>query len=83
MERVAGYGKETNMPLIDVRLLAGVFSTDEREQLAEGLIDAVVGVKGEPFRAETVVLLTEMPVGSWYEQGAPISPEAFEAADAA
>jgi phenylpyruvate tautomerase PptA (4-oxalocrotonate tautomerase family) len=29
------------MPLIDVRLLEGVFSREERQQLAENLIDAV------------------------------------------
>jgi phenylpyruvate tautomerase PptA (4-oxalocrotonate tautomerase family) len=46
-----------------------------REQLAEGLIDAVVGVKGESFRAETEVLIAEVPVGSWYERGVKIVPE--------
>jgi 4-oxalocrotonate tautomerase len=63
------------MPLIEARLLEGVFSSDEREQLAEGLIDAVVGVKGESFRAETEVLIAEVPVGSWYERGVKIVPE--------
>jgi phenylpyruvate tautomerase PptA (4-oxalocrotonate tautomerase family) len=47
------------MPLIEARLLEGVFSADEREQLAEGLINAVVGVKGESFRSETEVLIAE------------------------
>jgi hypothetical protein len=42
--------EEERMPLIEARLLEGVFSSDEREQLAEGLINAVVGVKGESFR---------------------------------
>jgi 4-oxalocrotonate tautomerase len=63
------------MPLIEVRLLEGVFTDDERQQLAEGLIDAVVGVKGESFRTETEVLITTVPVGNWYERGAPISVE--------
>jgi 4-oxalocrotonate tautomerase len=67
------------MPLIDVRLLEGVFSRDERHQLAEGLIDAVVGVKGESFRTETEVLITEVPVGNWYERGALISTESVGA----
>ena len=40
------------MPLIEARLLEGVFSSDEREQLAEGLINAVVGVKGESSAAK-------------------------------
>lgn len=63
------------MPLIEARLLEGVFSADERKDLAEGLIDAVVQVKGENFRTETEVLIAEVPVGSWYERGAPIVPE--------
>jgi 4-oxalocrotonate tautomerase len=63
------------MPLIEARLLEGVFSSDEREQLAEGLIDAVVEVKGESFRSETEVLIAEVPVGNWYERGVRIAPE--------
>ncbi len=63
------------MPLIDVRLLQGVFSREEREQLAEELIGAVVAVKGESFRTETEVVIAEVPIGSWYERGAPITPE--------
>jgi 4-oxalocrotonate tautomerase len=67
------------MPLIDVRLLEGVFSRDERQQLAEGLIDAVVAVKGESFRTETEVLIAEVPVGNWYERGSLIAPESVGA----
>jgi 4-oxalocrotonate tautomerase len=63
------------MPLIEARLLEGVFSPDEREQLAEGLINAVVGVKGESFRSETEVPIAEVPVGNWYERGVRIIPE--------
>jgi phenylpyruvate tautomerase PptA (4-oxalocrotonate tautomerase family) len=54
--------EEERMPIIEARLLEGVFSSDEREQLAEGLINAVVGVKGESFRSETEVLIAEVPV---------------------
>jgi 4-oxalocrotonate tautomerase len=67
--------EEGRMPLIEARLLEGVFSPDEREQLAEGLINAVVGVKGESFRSETEVLIAEVPVGNWYERGVRIVPE--------
>jgi phenylpyruvate tautomerase PptA (4-oxalocrotonate tautomerase family) len=51
------------------------FFMDERRQLAEALIEAVVSVKGESFRTETEVLIAEVRVGSWYERGAPILPE--------
>jgi phenylpyruvate tautomerase PptA (4-oxalocrotonate tautomerase family) len=63
------------MPLIHVRLLEGVFGADERSELADQLIAAVVSVKGESFRAETEVLIDEVPVGNWYERGVPIVPD--------
>jgi 4-oxalocrotonate tautomerase len=62
------------MPLIEARLLEGVFSADEREKLAEGLLDAVVGVKGEDFREETEVLIAEVPVGDWRRGGVKVVP---------
>jgi phenylpyruvate tautomerase PptA (4-oxalocrotonate tautomerase family) len=46
-----------------------VFSSDEREQLAEVLINAGAERKGEGFRSETEVLIAEVPVGNWYESG--------------
>jgi phenylpyruvate tautomerase PptA (4-oxalocrotonate tautomerase family) len=52
-----------------------VLSSDEREQLAEGLINAGVEIKGEGFRSETEVLIAEVPVGNWYESGVRIVPE--------
>jgi hypothetical protein len=52
-----------------------VFASDEGEQLAGGLINAGVEVKGEGFRSETEGLIAEMPVGNWYESGVWIVPE--------
>lgn len=63
---------------INVRLLEGVFSQDERRQLAKGLIKAVVGVKGESFRNETEVLIAEVPVGNRHEREATITPEGVD-----
>ena len=63
------------MPLIDVRLVAGAFSADERRHLSEGLVDAVVAVKGASIRAETEVLIAEVPGNGSYRNGAGSSPE--------
>jgi hypothetical protein len=52
-----------------------VFSPDEREQRAEGLINAGVEVNGEGFRSETEVPMAEVPVGDWYASGVRIVPE--------
>ena len=59
---------------INVRLFEGVFSPDERRELAKGLIKAVVGVKGESFRSETEVLIAEVPVGNGHERTA-VAPD--------
>ncbi|HXH98118.1 MAG TPA: hypothetical protein VNH40_13005 [Gaiellaceae bacterium] len=64
---------------INVRLFEGVFSPDERRELAKGLIKAVVGVKGESFRSETEVLIAEVPVGNGHERAA-IAPDGADEA---
>jgi chromosome segregation ATPase len=63
------------VPLINVRLIEGVFSPDERRELAKGLITAVIGVKGESFRDGTEVLIAEVPVGNRGEARTAMAPE--------
>jgi hypothetical protein len=63
------------VPLIDLRLPEGVFSRDERRHLAESLIGAVVGVKGESFRSEIKLLIAEVPGGNRHEREALRGPE--------
>ena len=43
------------MPLINVKLIDGVFSASEKQQLAEKLTDAMVAIEGEGMRSVTWV----------------------------
>lgn len=53
------------MPLIQVKLIEGVFGATEKEQIIEKLTDAMVSVEGESMRGVTWVTLEEVPSGEW------------------
>ena len=51
------------MPLINVKLIEGVFDTDEKEAIIEVLTDAMVSIEGEAMRAVTWVTVEEVASG--------------------
>jgi len=53
------------MPLLNVKLLEGVFTPKEKQQLIHKLTDTVVFIKGENIRPLTIVLLEEVKSGDW------------------
>ena len=53
------------MPLINVRLIEGVFDEDEKQQMIEKLTDAMVEIEGENMRGVTWVLIDEVKSGDW------------------
>jgi 4-oxalocrotonate tautomerase len=53
------------MPLIQVKLIEGVFDAAEKETLIEKLTDAMVSVEGEAMRPVTWVTLEEFASGDW------------------
>jgi 4-oxalocrotonate tautomerase len=53
------------MPLINVRLIDGVFSPAQKKQIAEKLTDAMVAIEGEALRPYTVVVIDEVKSGDW------------------
>ena len=61
------------MPLINVKLIAGVFSDDEKRRIATRLTDAMVEIEGEPLRSVTWVVVEEVPGGQWAIGGQPLS----------
>jgi len=76
--------KESNMPLIDVHLIEGVFSPEQKRQMIERLTDAFVSVEGEHLRGVTWVKISEDASGDWGIGGELLTTEAvkkkFEAA---
>jgi 4-oxalocrotonate tautomerase len=53
------------MPLINVKVIEGVFSKDQKKQIITKLTDAMVSIAGENIRPVTWVVLEEVKSGQW------------------
>ena len=53
------------MPFIDIKVIEGVFTPDEKRELVERVSDAVIAVEGEALSPLTHVAVTETPSGAW------------------
>jgi 4-oxalocrotonate tautomerase len=54
------------MPFVDIKVIEGVFSPEQKRQLLERVTDAVVSVEGERLRPLTTVLIEEsVKSGDW------------------
>ena len=53
------------MPLVNVKVIEGVFSSEQKQEIIERLTDAMVAVEGEAMRAVTWVVVEEVRRGDW------------------
>jgi 4-oxalocrotonate tautomerase len=53
------------MPLVEVKLIEGVFTQQQKNQMIEKLTDAMVSIEGENLRAVTFVTIEEVRSGDW------------------
>jgi 4-oxalocrotonate tautomerase len=53
------------MPLINVKLIEGVFDDSQKHEMIEKLTDAMVEIEGENMRSVTWVLIDELKSGDW------------------
>lgn len=53
------------MPLVQVKLIEGVFSDAQKREMIRKLTDAMVSVEGEPLREVTWVVVEEIGSGNW------------------
>ncbi len=67
------------MPLINVKLIEDVFTSEQKEQIVERLTDAMVSIEGENMRGVTWVVVEEVRSGDWGIGGRPLSTEAVKA----
>jgi 4-oxalocrotonate tautomerase len=61
------------MPLINVKVIEGVFSTEQKTQIIRKLTDAMVDIEGEAMRSVTWTLIEEVKSGEWGIAGKPLS----------
>ena len=61
------------MPLINIKVIEGVFSPEQKTQIIRRLTDAMVAVEGEAMRAVTWTVIEEVRSGDWGIAGKPLT----------
>ena len=61
------------MPLIQVRVIEGVFTEAQKRQIVHKLTDAMVSIEGENMRSVTLVIVEEVKSGDWGVGGKPLT----------
>ncbi|HEY6941972.1 4-oxalocrotonate tautomerase family protein [Dokdonella sp.] len=69
------------MPFVNVKLVEGVFSTEEKHAMAKALTDVMVKFEGsEAFREVVWVLIEELHPDGWHIGGRPFEgPKSLQA----
>jgi 4-oxalocrotonate tautomerase len=60
------------MPFVNVKVIEGVFSTAQKQDIVRKVTDAMVEVEGENMRAVTWVVVEEVASGDWGIAGTPM-----------
>jgi len=53
------------MPLVNVKVIEGVFTDDEKQDMIRRITDTMVGIEGECLRGVTWVVVEEVKGGDW------------------
>ena len=67
------------MPLLNVKLIEGVFDDEQKNTMIEKLTDTMVDIEGENMRGVTWVVIEEVKSGEWGIGGAALTTEAVQA----
>jgi 4-oxalocrotonate tautomerase len=59
------YNKEAFMPLVDIHVIKGVFTPEQKSEMISKITDAMVSVEGENLRGVTWVKINEVEGGDW------------------
>ena len=61
------------MPLINVKMIGGVFTPAQKQEVIRKLTDTMVSIEGENMRPVTVVVVEEVRSGDWGIGGNPLT----------
>ena len=61
------------MPFINVKLIEGVFSAQQKAEIVRRLTDAMVSIEGEAMRSVTWTVIEEVKSGDWGIAGQPMT----------
>jgi 4-oxalocrotonate tautomerase len=60
------------MPLVDIHVIKGVFTAEQKQAMITKVTDAMVTVEGEKLRGVTWVKINEVEGGDWAIGGQPL-----------
>ena len=63
------------MPLVQVKLIKGVFDQDQKQEILTKMTETMVGIEGETMRSVTTVLIEEVESGEWAIGGHALSTQ--------
>ena len=61
------------MPLVNVKLIEGVFSQEQKQEMIRRMTDIMADLEGEHMRPVTMVVIEEVKSGDWGIGGKAIS----------
>jgi 4-oxalocrotonate tautomerase len=61
------------MPLVDIQLLKGVFTPDQKKTMIHKVSEAMIAIEGEAMRPVTWVRVQEIESGEWAIGGTPLT----------
>ena len=61
------------MPLVNVKLIEGVFTPAQKQEMIQKLTDAMVSIEGENMRSVTTVIIEEAKSSDWAIGGKPLT----------
>ena len=61
------------MPLVDVHVIKGVFSKEQKQDIITRITDTMVAIEGEALRGVTWVRIVEVNEGEWAIGGQPLT----------
>lgn len=63
------------MPIINVKLIEGVFTPAQKQEMIRKLTDTMVSIEGENMRSVTSVVIEECRSGDWGIGGEALTTE--------
>jgi 4-oxalocrotonate tautomerase len=57
------------MPLVNVKLIEGVFTSAQKQEMIRKLTETMVSIEGENLRSVTWVVIEEVKSGDWGSGG--------------
>jgi 4-oxalocrotonate tautomerase len=63
------------MPFVEIKVIEGVFSHDEKREIVERVSETLIDIEGEGLRGSTHTVITETPSGEWAIGGRAFTAE--------